>query len=155
MTDEPAWEKLHDGHWDTTERLAIPGGWLVRTVWRKAVEMGQPHLDGSAIVFVPFHVVEHDALSQKIAQRELREAIEEAAAQRDEYKYVGPLTAWPDDTQGLATQGLAGAQTALETNNGEETEADAQVEVVEVSGEPEDVGQSGHNHEPRRRRSRE
>lgn len=47
------WELLHKAHWDTTERLEIPGGWLVRTVWRKLLEMGQPMLDGSAIVFVP------------------------------------------------------------------------------------------------------
>lgn len=50
MTD---WELIHQSHWDTTERLEIPGGWLVRAVWRKQIEMGQPHLDGSAIVFVP------------------------------------------------------------------------------------------------------
>lgn len=124
MTDASEWEKLHDGHWDTTERLAIPGGWLVRTVWRKAVEMGQPHLDGSAIVFVPWGIVDAQDLDEKIRQRELREAAERGA----------PLTVEIDH---------------------EETETDAQAEVVEISGEPEDIGVAGHNHEPGRRRSRQ
>lgn len=64
MTD---WELLHKSHWDTTERLEVPGGWLIRTVWRKHIEIGQPMLDGSAVVFVPMLVSERDARAARDA----------------------------------------------------------------------------------------
>lgn len=46
------WQDVLTGNADTTESLAIPGGWLYRSVWEKR-RLGQPTMAGSSLVFVP------------------------------------------------------------------------------------------------------
>lgn len=110
MTDEPEWEVLHKSHWDTTERLAIPGGWLVRSVWRKHLDVGQPHLDGSAVVFVPFFV-------------ELKQ-----------YQPAGDATVWPEPEITGELERPTDAQ-AEEVDEAESGEAGGEPEQVGLAGQ--------------------
>lgn len=72
MTEPPVWELIAEGHRDWTERLEIAGGWLIRTVWRRVMGVGQPELDGSAIVFVPMSDAEKMGEKLKLAAQELK-----------------------------------------------------------------------------------
>lgn len=133
MTDAPEWELLHRSHWDTTERLEIPGGWLVRSVWRKHLDVGQPHLDGSAVVFVPM------ADDTELQRRRVAAALE--IDQR--------LKEWRASPDGRAFHA-----TVEETSDAPQETEVHEAESGEAGNEPEQVGLSGQDHGPRRGRPR-
>lgn len=61
MISAPAWEKVVETGTEATDRLAIPGGWLYRTVWHRAsAGLGHPESQGSAVVFVPRSIFDLD-----------------------------------------------------------------------------------------------
>lgn len=147
MTDAPEWELLHKSHWDTTERLAIPGGWLVRSVWRKHLDVGQPHLDGSAVVFVPM-TDDTDLQQRKAAAGDATTWPEPDSAG------ISPVELMTDDIEERRSAFKAlrdAAHAPKEPTNAQAEEGD-EAESAEVGGEPEQVGLAGQDHGPRRRR---
>ena len=61
MIAEPSWESVVATSTEATDRLAIPGGWLYRTVWHRAsAGLGHPESQGSAVVFVPRSIFDLD-----------------------------------------------------------------------------------------------
>lgn len=50
---ELGWETVHRSDRDVTERLAMPGGYLLRVAWHLVGDIGFAPLSGSSVVFVP------------------------------------------------------------------------------------------------------
>lgn len=51
--ERPQWQVIHAGPMDSTERLVMPGGYLLRSTWRAIKgRQGADPLDGNSMVFV-------------------------------------------------------------------------------------------------------
>lgn len=51
--DAPHWELAYRSGMDVTERMVLPGGYLLRSSWRHGGDIGNAPIEGSSLVFVP------------------------------------------------------------------------------------------------------